>query len=292
MDIDLKRLEQVLTVARTGSISEAAQELHITQPALSRSIAALEDRYSIRIFERDRAGARLTEVGKLVVEEAGQLLRQARAVDHNFKLYRSGEAGRFACGLGPLLGSLILPSLAQRFLRERPGLQLQAVTKSAEVLYQELQDDQIEILFCGGGQLDDRPDVVRESVGHCDITAIVRTDHPLARRRRLALEELSGYPVLSGVEMAMMQRDATRGAFVCDNYHILRDITLDSDAVWISSPQFVVEELREGRLKALPLAGDGVPGRVEICMVYRQATRLSPVAEAVRDHVRNFLATL
>ena len=67
MDVDLAKLNQLLVIARTGSFSRAAEELRITQPALSRSVAGLEQRFGFRIFERGRGGATPTTVGALVL---------------------------------------------------------------------------------------------------------------------------------------------------------------------------------------------------------------------------------
>jgi len=294
MDIDLKRLQQVLTVVRTGSFSQAAEELHITQPALSRSIAGLEERCQIRIFERGRGGASLTPLGALVVAEAEELLRKARAVEHNVRLYAGGRAGRIAFGMGPLIASLVLPSLGSHFLRTRPQLHLEAVAQSATALYQELLDDNIEILFCGGDQLADRPDLTREAVGSISVAAIVRAAHPLATSGRITPGDVAPYPILSGVEMGLMHRDGGAGSMVCDNYHILRETALHSDAVWISSPQFVLDDLLSGRLRALALSGDtGVPATdVAVCMFSREANQLTPAAAAIRDFVREYLAAL
>lgn len=292
MDLDLKRLQQVLTVARVGSISEAAEELHLTQPALSRSIALLEDRYGFRIFERGRGGATLTAVGKSVVREAEALLRQASSIDHNFRLYSSGEAGEIAFGMGPLMASLILPSLSLYCLQHRPNLHLKAVAKAATVLYQELIDDRIEIFFCAEGQLQGKPDLAMEVVGEISLGLIVRSEHPLAHQQVVSLDEMAAYSILSGDEMPIMKQDVNSGSLVCDNYNILREVVLQSDAVWISSPQFVAKEIRDGRLKALALPGSVLQSTMSVCMVSRSANRLSPVALFVRDYVRDRLSAL
>lgn len=286
MELDLKRLHQVMTIVRTGSISQAAEELHLTQPALSRSISALEDRYGIRIFDRSRSGATLTAAGKLVVAEAEPLLRQARSVEHNFQLYRSGEAGHIVFGMGPLIASLILPSLSLHFLQNRPNLHLQSVVKSATVLYQELLDDHIEIFFCAEKQITDSPEITYEAVGSIDIALIVQANHPLAGQTTIDREDISRYPVLTGAETSMINREGSSGSFVCDNYHILRDIVMQSDSVWVSSPQLVSRELREGSLKSLTITGSTLDTGVTVYMVSRAANQLSPIAVAIRDFVQ------
>lgn len=291
MDLELKRLEQVLAVVRCGSISRAAEELHLTQPALSRSIAVLEERYGFRIFERGRAGASLTSIGKSVVTEAEELLRKARSADHNFRLYGSGEAGDITFGMGPLIASMVLPSLNLYFLRERPQLNFKAVTRAAAELYPQLIDDQIEVLFCGGNQLQQLSDIRFESVGEIEISLIVRDGHPLCsgQRSSIRLEETAPYPLLCGAEMAPRRGAQCAGTFVCDNYHILRENTLNSDGVWMSSPELVPEDIKAGRLVSLSLIDRAIMPRVEVFLVSRTENQLSPSAQAIRDHVRTRL---
>lgn len=292
MDLDLKRLHQVMTIVRTGSISRAAEELHMTQPALSRSISALEDRYNVRIFDRGRGGASLTTAGKLIVAEAEPLLRQARSVEHNFRLYSSGEAGRIAFGMGPLMASLLLPPLSLHFLQQRPNLHLQSVVKSATVMYQELLDDHIEIFFCVEKQLASPPDITYEWVGEIGIALVVRAEHPLAQQATVDRQQLTAYPVLTGAEASSMAQAGTKGSFVCDNYHILRDLVLQSDAVWVSSPQLVHSELSRGLLKVLPVTNSSLGVTLPVYMVSREANKLTPVASAMRDYVKDYLAAL
>lgn len=289
MELDLKRLHQVLTVARLGSFSRAAEELHITQPALSRSIALLEERYGVRIFERGRGGATLTEVGKLAVAEAEGLLRDARSLEHNFRLYGRGEGGKLAFGMGPLIASMVLPGLSTHFINTRPTLRLRAVVQSAYGLYEELMGDNIEVLFCAGGQLAGEKDVVFEDMGRITRSMIVRSGHPLAAKKRISLDDILPYPFLSGVDMPRGGGPEQGGSFICDNYHILRETVLMTDAVWMTSSMFVEDALREGKVKVLDIIDDDLEAQPMICMVSRAGNLLSPAAIAVRDFVRGSL---
>ena len=155
MEIDLTRLRHIAAIARTGSFSRAAEDLHITQPALSRSIASFEQRYSLRIFDRDRSGVVPTAMGQLVIEEAQRVLRAARDLDHNLRLYAKGEGGDLAFGAGPLL-AMLLPDLGRRLLAESPAIQLRASVRTPDYLVQELLDDRIELIFGNSWNIRDR----------------------------------------------------------------------------------------------------------------------------------------
>ena len=124
MKYDLRKIAQVVEVARAGSLSAATKNLHITQPALSRNIAAVEDQLGIKIFERGRSGAKLTALGAEVIKGFNALLHHADSLDNQLKLYALGEAGPVIFGIGPMLGSLILPRLAADFLNESPDVQV------------------------------------------------------------------------------------------------------------------------------------------------------------------------
>lgn len=290
MEIELKRLQQVLAVARTGSFSRGAEALHITQPALSRSIGILEDRYGFRVFERGRGGATLTSVGKQVVKEAETLLRSARASDHNLRLFSQGDAGRIAVGMGPLIASLALSSIGLRCLRERPELQVQVVTRPADLLYEELSEDRIELLFCSARQLGDKPDLTEEVLGEIEITAIVRAEHELAQGRKVTPGDLSRFPLLSGAEAGSMLTHGQPGGFICDNYEVLRQMVLQSEGVLLASPGLVSSDLASGRLVSLRRIDNNIPDKVPVYMVSRRGETLSPAGGAVRDYLREHLA--
>jgi DNA-binding transcriptional LysR family regulator len=88
MNDELTQVRQILAITRTGSFTRAAQELHISQPVLSRSIASFEARHGVRLFERGRGGAAPTTLGESVIADAAKLLRSARNFQDNLQLYR------------------------------------------------------------------------------------------------------------------------------------------------------------------------------------------------------------
>src|SRR5881397_3804305 len=110
--MDLVKLRHIVAISDTGSFSRAAEDQHITQPALSRSIASFEARYGVRLFDRGRGGVLPTPAGTFVIEQARGLLRGAGELERNLLLYERGAAGSVSFGLGQLMASLILPRLS------------------------------------------------------------------------------------------------------------------------------------------------------------------------------------
>ncbi len=287
MPYDLKKLAQLVAVADAGSISRAAERLHITQPALSRNIASLEKQLGVRVFERGRGGATLTEAGALAVDTARSLLRQSDALEHNLRLHRQGDAGKVVFGMGPMIGSLILPALFADFLRARPALHLRSVIKSSRELMQELLNDRLELFFSGREDLPATSSIALEPVVRLPIAYVVRAHHPLLKQKSVRREQMLAYPLLAGTELPHSYSEG--GQLTCDNYHILRETVTTSDGVWITSPKMIRDELRSGQLQVLDVPDVPGAGATEICAVHRKGYRISPGAERVLGYVRNFL---
>lgn len=280
MELDLTRLRHIVAIARNGSFSRAAEDLHITQPALSRSIATFEQRFGVKLFDRGAGGVVPTSVGRLVAEEAERLLTSARDLEHNLKLYGKGEAGRIAMGVGPLAASLILPRLSQAILREGRSLQLRASIKPAEQLLQELLADEIEMIFANSWRFDASPELEVSPVGSVRLAMIVRGGHPLTQRGDVRLADLNAFPGVNAVELPSAGLTGEAGAFVCDNFHIMRETVLGTDGVWLASPDLLTEDIETGRLCPLDVA-DFHPIRNEVSMIRRRGRTMSPAAEAV-----------
>jgi len=290
MEFDLTRLRHIVAVARNRSFSRAAEELHITQPALSRSIAAFEERFGLRLFDRGRGGVVMTAAGKLVVDEADRLLRSAVDLEHNLRLYGQGEAGRIALGVGPLAASLILPRLSQAILTEGSSLQLRASIKPAEQLLQELLADEIEMIFANSLPLEVSPELEITPVGSVTLAMIVRGGHPLAASRGVQMSDLRKFPATNAVELPVAGLTGEAGAFVCDNFHIMRETVLRTDSVWLAPPELFADDIEAGRLQTLDVVDFG-PVENVVSMIRRKDRTMSPAAVSIAETVRSICSS-
>jgi DNA-binding transcriptional LysR family regulator len=251
MDFDLTRLRHILAVARTGSFSSAAEELNITQPALSRSIASFEQRYGLRLFDRGRSGAVPTTVGRTVIAAAENVIRAARGLDLNMKLYASGDAGEVSIGLGPLMASLLLPHLGKHVLQTRPDLQLRAVIRTPEELLKQLLEDDVEIIFGSSWSMNEAQGLEISTLGRVPMAFLARAGHPLAAKRSLTVADVNRFRLASPAGSAVTGLTDRTGGIVCDNFHILRELVLETDCLWLSSPALAGEDIAIGRMFVL-----------------------------------------
>lgn len=289
MDLSIGKLQQLVAVARAQSFSRAAADLNLSQPALSRSIAAIETRYGLQIFERLAHGVRPTAAGAQVIAEAEPLLQALRVFDRNLRLYGEGKAGRLQLGLSPLLASEMLAEFAGAFFAPQSGVQLRAMVRAGPDLLEALKRDEIELFFFPEGHVEPSADLDIEDVGAITPCCVVRSDHPLAALARPGLADLARYPWASSIDTPLPGALGNTGRFICDNYHILREAVLASDLVCICSQAFVAAELAAGALREIEVEGLPLPATT----LYRAKLRgsvSSPLAEAAVRHVKAYLA--
>lgn len=287
MQLDLARLRHIVAVADTGTFSRAAEEVRITQPALSRSIATFEQQHGVRLFDRGRGGVAITAAGALVIEQARSMLAAAGDLERSLRLFGKGEAGRLAFGLGPLLASL-LPMIMPALLHARPNLRVTTMVRPVDQLLGDLFNDRIEMIFGNSWHLGQVPGLLREGLGNLPLGIYARAGHPLAGMRQIATAQLDAYPTAHPVELPSGGLSDRGGSFICDNFDVLREIVLASDCICRTSPAFLSRELSEGRLVELDVP-ELSPAKTEISVVFRRGRSQSPAAQAVIEAVRSVL---
>jgi len=287
MEVDLKRLNQVVTVARMKNLSRAAEHLHISQPALSRSIATLESSLGVRLFERGRNGMAATAIGQLFLAEAESLIRNAQNLEDNLHRYKLGEGGTASLGMIPMLASLILSPVASQIMNSRPGLNLYTSVKSYEELHKELKENHIELFFCIRNQAPRSDRFAIETVHTLNGALYVRAEHPLASKENVQPEDGLAFPVLSGSRIPRnLKLSDQQGEFICSNAHILREVALNTDGMLWASVGFVREAENSGALVRLKLFGEANLFSSEVVMVRHKDLELLPATKAVVDCIK------
>ncbi|MBR0828557.1 LysR family transcriptional regulator [Bradyrhizobium manausense] len=143
--MDLRQLRYFVAVAERGSISVAAQAVHIAQPALTRQIQALEEELGTALFERTTRGASLTDAGKQLLTDANRLLDDAAAAKERTQRAGRGEIGHLSIGLPAIqFASPMIAKVLRSYRQEVPG--------ASVTLRHHVSDAQLSLL--SSGQLD------------------------------------------------------------------------------------------------------------------------------------------
>lgn len=296
--LELRRLRYLVVLAKRLSYSRAAEDLGLSQSALSRAIQSLERDLDVRLFDRDRAGVMLTEQGRWIVEKAEALLTSATDFEHQVGFVARGAEGRSRFGLSPVPASALLPALAQR-LRDMPAFVHEVVVNEVEPLWLQLAMGEIEFMICSGWNsawpIPEGMPVRRESLGHFPISLIGRKGHPLLGER----ESQKDFPLLisnhigfsSQNTMAVRERYATSLQVISD-LSAARALVRDTDAIWLTSSFVVADDLVEGTLVELPLPTEIEDRSFEIFMYSLVRRTKAPSVIEIEDLFRSQIRKL
>ena len=193
--MEIRVLKYFLTVARMQSINRAAESLHITQPTLSRQLAALERELGVTLFERGAKRVTLTDEGLLLRRRAEEILALAEKTEQELKTPEDRVEGKITIGCGELRVMRRLTAALDGFGTLYPLVRYELVSASADVVKEQMDRGIIDI-----GVLVEPVELV-----DCDYlrfpaeektVVFMRADDPLAAKACLTAEELSRLPLI------------------------------------------------------------------------------------------------
>lgn len=297
--MNTRQLRHFLAVMELGSLSAAAEQVHLSLPALSRSLRALEDSLGVPLFDREGRGLAPTPYARLYAERARRIVFDEKEAARELRLMRAGELGPLAFGMGSSLAHAMLAPMVLQLLAAAPHLRLRTMVQSSDVLFAALAREEIDFFVGDVRMASHDDDMAVESMHRCSFGWFVRTGHPLAARRRVRIADLLAYPcVLPGFAEEGMLRHLARlyglslpledhFALNSNDMATVHALLAASDAVLPSTSISAVLEVAAGRL--LPLDVDP-PLDLELSLgVVRRARRtLPPAAEHAFAIVRRY----
>ena len=242
----LVQLRHLISLAQTGSFSKSAGALFLTQPALSRSIRALEAELGQPLFDRIGRHSELTPFGRETVERAHQLVQAADDLRESGSLVGDGLEGVLRIGMGSGPGAMLMTPLLLKVAQERPRLRVEIARAGTDLLVQALRERALDALVVDARSLRPAPDLNAQYLHDMRGCFMVRRGHPLSRRRPgPSFEDLLRYPVASTplsdeVARVLVERYGPRAHpnhFVtlrCEEIPSLVEVTRHSDAVLLA----------------------------------------------------------
>jgi DNA-binding transcriptional LysR family regulator len=269
MALELQQLRQVLALAEHRSFVRAAAALHISQPALSRSIQNLERQFGSSLFLRSTSGVVPTDLGRLYIERARDLLRLADELEGEAIGHAAFRTGRVDVGGGTYPIDSLLGPAASRFTENFPRISVRLRSGNWDDLVQQLRSRTLDFFVAEASLLAREPDLQVESmpVPH-PAYFFVRAGHPLTQRDLpVQAAEVLAWPFASPSRipprvleplLAAHREGATRSsttrpfpAIECDGLAAAKRIVAISDAVSASILPCIAEDLDRGRFVLL-----------------------------------------
>jgi DNA-binding transcriptional LysR family regulator len=257
--MDLANLSAFIAIAETGSFSLAAERLHLTQPAVSKRIAGLEQQLAVRLFDRLGREIGLTEAGRALLPRAYQILGvldDTRRALTNL----SGEiSGRLTLATSHHIGLHRLPPLLRAFTRSHPQVALDIQFLDSEVAYEEVLHGRAELAVITLAP-ETREPVRAVNVWNDPLDFVAAPEHPLARMEQISLTDVAQHPaVFPGgntfthhiVQRLFQRQGLTPNIGMSTNYLETIKMMVSIGIAWSVLPRTMLDE----QVTRLPLPG-------------------------------------
>lgn len=188
----LRHMKIFLAVYQTQHITKAAQQLRMTQPAVTRAIQEIEGYYGIRLFERINRKLYITETGRMFYTYAVHIVDSFDQMEKGLRDW--DQLGVLRVGTTIALGTDLLPRVLVRFQQSHPGLQVRSVVSNGAALQKALLDNELDFAVVGGSV--DREELAKRAIAPDRLVLILSPDDPRARQEHLCLKDLARDPFL------------------------------------------------------------------------------------------------
>jgi DNA-binding transcriptional LysR family regulator len=296
--MELRQLLAFVTVAQTASFTKAAEELSLTQSAVTRQVAALESETHCRLLDRLGRAVVVTSAGEALLRYAVEMLRLDSEALHVLEDVRSGAGGNLAVGASSTAAAYLLPPVLQLYRERRPGVDLSVLTGPSGRVADMVADNKVDV-----GLLMDEPLISGlKSIRVADYTIalIVCADHPLveqAKQMPLGVNLL----LVAGLSLILMQKGASLRRSVdqllgqsgerqsismeLDNVEAIKKMIEARLGVSLLPIMSVKNEIASGRLAALPIESPNPP-KPSIVLIHREDKYISGAMQAFIELIR------
>jgi DNA-binding transcriptional LysR family regulator len=272
----LAQLTAFVEVARTGSVSRAADALFITQPALTARLQRLEEDLGARLFIRTRRGTRLTEAGDAFLPYAVRALETVADGRRLVNAFERGGAGKLAIGAAPAVSTYVLPGVLKTFAVGHPRVAVSVKTGHSEEVLELVLREQVDIGLVRALR---HPEITSVPLYEDRLILVAEPTHRFAREERIAFEEIADEQLIlfdrtssyHEVTSALFRRAGVvpLGLMELDNIDAAKKMVQEGFGVALLPHTAVVDELEGGALCEVEIV-DAEPPRREIVAIRRR----------------------
>ena len=236
--MNLRDLQYLIAVADLRSFNKAAEQCHVSQPALSNQIRKLEETLGVTLFERNNKRVMITESGEQMVVLARRILNDVDSMHELASAARDPLGGKFRLGAFPTLSAYIFPRFVPKIIQHMPKLKLVLIEEKTNVLLEKLKRGELDAALLALPITDES--LQSELLFHDDFLLALPPEHPLAKRKQVNQRDLRDEKLL-----------------LLDEGHCLRDQALSvSQLAGLQEQDFRATSLET--LRQMVKAGTGI----------------------------------
>ena len=290
--MELRHLKHFLVVAQLKHFHQAAIQLNLAQPSLSRSIQKMEDLLGVKLLERTSRTVNLTPFGEVVVEHGSRIVRDIEFMKREIRSLQGLETGELVVGASAIpLNSIIGPVIGQ-FINVYPHVSVELKVGNWQELYQKLCKGELSIFIAEtrATELDQRHNVEIIPFPAFEAVFCCRSDHPLAQRTSITLNDLKTYSLAipSALpknlndqfgDLFSKHRHDFSGLVRFEQFQAIKESLYECDLIALAPDVAIRKEVANGTLVCLSILN--MPDiKVSFSIVHLRNRKLTPAAKA------------
>jgi DNA-binding transcriptional LysR family regulator len=284
--LNFNQLRAFHEAARTQNFSTAARNLHVTQPAVTAHIRALEESLGVKLFRKRGRRVVLSDTGAVLFRYAHEVFELEKTMEQAVEEVRTLERGLLRIGTSKTYAQRLMPPLMTRFHASFPRVRMVLDEGSSAEMCRSLLELRNELALIA--RLEDIRGVTFVPFRREKVMLFAAAGHPLAQRENVLFEELAEHLVImreegSGIEALIRRSFEGRGLtpnvlIETSNIEFIKEMVERGEAVSFLVESTISEEIARGSIRAIPIRDQDLT--LDVTIAYLEGTELSPAAQA------------
>lgn len=285
------KIYTLLKVVETGSYTQAAKELNLSQPAVSQHIRALETELNAKLFERAGAHLILTREGEKAVQTARAMISLYRNLQDSLKDEATGIR-RMNVGITHTVEANKISEVFARYVSRNAGVSMKLITNTQQVLKEKIKSYELDFAIIDGNFKD--PELMGMPLDMDSLVLVVPPDHPLAKKMVVRVEDIEKEKLIlrlpnsgtrdlfmASLESRNMSIDEFNVILEIDNIATIKDLVRQGYGVSVLAKSTCQSEIRKKKIVALPI--ENLSMNREIDIVYPKDFKYTGMLQDIVD---------
>lgn len=298
--MELRQIRHFVGVAREGSFTKAAVALHISQPALTRSVHILEDSLNTTLFLRTHSGVELSEDGTTLFRHATLILNSLDAAENELLASAKGGYGEVRIGIASLFTNMLADRSISQCVARDSGFSAVINVGLYEQMEKSLRDGELDVVISTDTEIDPSGGLLFEPLCAVESAIIVGSQHPLAGKKDLSIKDVRN---ASWVTLRQPHMEAFLASFFAQfgvaapksrvrtqSLEMLRRLIRQNHLLGFVPLHWIPEDLKAGRLVSLPV--EHTPIRRMAGIITRKEGLLNAGAKLLVNELREVAAEI
>jgi LysR family transcriptional activator of glutamate synthase operon len=299
--MNLEQLVYLVEVARTGSITSAAQNLHVSQSTISKSILRLEEDLRLTLFTRSRAGISPTSVGNQLIRKADEIINKFREFKEIAETYHKRSDKTMKLATVPMFMSIVSKSL-EYFLQNHPQIQIEIVEKSSKEILHDIKQQSIDLAFTVlNDKITNDAELESKILFKTKTYVCVNPDSVLATKPAVTPEDITDQKIAiyngslkEWFDSFFHKNQPFNYSIITNNIETIKRSVAKGVAISFLSELSILnyEFLKTGNILAIPFVRQGRPVHMQIAWVKLKKHPLSKASKEFLRHLKDHILNL